>query len=115
MRVRLSMRIISLTAQTRLAAPLAFGLVTAASYTARAAEPTAFILPGGDEDGYGIGECLRSGSPCGRVIADAWCEAHGHARALAFGSAADATGTTLDAIPVNGAAATDGVLIRCGE
>ena len=109
------MRIISTTAQTRLAATLAFCFFTAAPHAARAAEPTSFTLPAGDEDGYGIGECLRSGNPCGQVVADAWCEAHGHARALAFGSAADATGATLDATPVKVAATTDDVLIRCGE
>ena len=32
---------------------------------------------------------------CGRVIADAWCEAHGYGRSLAYGRADDVTGAVL--------------------
>ena len=44
-------------------------------------------------DGYGLEDCLSGGGECGRVVADAWCEAHGHGHALAFGlrSAIDET------------------------
>ena len=40
-------------------------------------------------DGYGVQDCLGEGGDCGRVVADAWCEAHGHGAALAFGRAHD--------------------------
>ncbi len=76
-----------------------------------AAEPSVFTLPA--DDGYGIGECMRGGGDCGRVMADSWCEAHGRGHALAFGAAEDVTG----AIP-GGDAASGGasqVIIRCGE
>ncbi len=36
-------------------------------------------------DGYGLEDCLSTGAECGRVVADAWCEAHGHGHALSFG------------------------------
>ncbi len=36
-------------------------------------------------DGYGLQECLDSGNECGSVVADAWCEAHGHGHALSYG------------------------------
>ena len=36
-------------------------------------------------DGYGLQECLDSNSECGHVVADAWCEAHGHGHALSYG------------------------------
>jgi hypothetical protein len=35
-------------------------------------------------DGYGFGDCLTSGSQCGQVVANAWCETQGFSRALAF-------------------------------
>ncbi len=38
-------------------------------------------------DGYGLDECLNGGAECGQVVADAWCEAHGHGAALSFGPA----------------------------
>lgn len=36
-------------------------------------------------DGYGIGDCVASGSACAKVVADAWCEAQGFARSASFG------------------------------
>ena len=36
-------------------------------------------------DGYGIGDCVASGSACARVVADAWCEAQGFARSASYG------------------------------
>jgi hypothetical protein len=35
--------------------------------------------------GYGVEDCLGDGGECGRVVADAWCEAHGQGAALKFG------------------------------
>jgi hypothetical protein len=55
---------------------------------ARAGEAHSFVVAG--NDGYGVQDCLGEGGECGRVVADAWCEAHGHGGALSFGRAADA-------------------------
>ncbi len=41
-----------------------------------------FIIAG--SDGYGTQECLASQSSCGRIVADAWCEAKGFKAALAY-------------------------------
>lgn len=75
-----------------------------------------FVVP--SSDGYGIGDCMKPGEACGQVIADAWCEAHGHAHATAFGLSDDATGT----IPIAASAPTaatavapGSILIHCGE
>lgn len=38
--------------------------------------------------GYGVEDCLGEGGECGRIVADAWCEAHGHGVALKFGRSA---------------------------
>ena len=57
-------------------------LLTSSFYLpARAAEN--YVIP--SSDGYGIGDCMHAGMDCGRVIADSWCESHGHAHVLAFG------------------------------
>jgi hypothetical protein len=55
-------------------------------------------------DGYGLQECLESGNECGRVVADAWCEAHGHGHALSFG---------LRATKI--AATDETYVVKCGD
>lgn len=78
---------------------------------ARAAEPTAFTIEA--EDGYGIADCMQPGSACGQAMANAWCEAHGHARAAAFGSGDDITGV----VPAAAATPTplSAMVIRCAD
>jgi hypothetical protein len=41
------------------------------------------IIP--PNDGYGFEECLKAGSGCGLVVADAWCKAHGFGASKSFG------------------------------
>ncbi len=93
-----------------LAAALACGSVpwTPAS----AAEGERYIIPA--TDGYGISDCLHGQSDCGRVMADSWCEAHGHAHAIAYGTGADVTGATPIKDHLVQVAASD-VVIRCGD
>jgi hypothetical protein len=43
-------------------------------------------------DGYGVEDCLGGEGDCGQVVADAWCEAHGHGAAVSFGKTDDVTG-----------------------
>lgn len=64
-------------------------------------------------DGYGVEDCLSEGGECGRVVADAWCEAHGHGAAIAFGPDDDVTG----AIPasVAGNKSQHPYFVRCGD
>ena len=110
------MRFASFAAQKRYGALVLLGFVLSAPFNGtRAAEADAFVIPAGGEDGYGISECLHAGSLCGRVIADAWCESHGHAKALAFGSAADVTGTLPGGADPVTKVSSDDVVIRCGE
>lgn len=42
-----------------------------------------FVVPA--NDGYGIADCVASGSTCGKVVADAWCEAQGFRRSASIG------------------------------
>ena len=61
-------------------------------------------------DGYGLEDCLAVGSDCGRVVADAWCEAHGRGHAVGFGprSAIDGRATQVSATD-------DPYVVRCGD
>ena len=73
-------------------------LLAGSRHGARAAD-NVFVIS--DSEGYGIMDCLTDGASCGRVVADAWCEAHGFGAARSFGRAADITG----AIPASTAGA----------
>ncbi len=70
----------------------------------QAGEAHSFIVAA--NDGYGIQDCLGEGGECGRVVADAWCEANGHGAALTFGRADDVTGAVSVAEPY---------VITCGD
>ncbi|ACL56629.1 hypothetical protein [Methylobacterium nodulans] len=75
-----------------------FGIIglLANAAPALAGEPSGAALPGVEKtflipssDGYGVAECLSTGTgECGQVVADAWCESQGFAKAASFGVAA---------------------------
>ena len=74
--------------------------------------PHEFIIQA--SDGYGTSECLSQQSNCGKVIADAWCESHGHAHALGYSKAEDVTGV----INLNTPALKiprDAIIVSCGN
>lgn len=71
-----------------------------------------FIIPA--NDGYGTSECLAQQSACGRVIADAWCEAHGHAHAIGYSRFEDVTAAiSVAARPSD--IPGDAIIVSCGE
>jgi hypothetical protein len=81
-----------------------------AAHPAAAQEPSIFVIAA--SDGYGVGDCLVEGGSCGRIIADAWCVAHGATHAISFGPAAD----SLAAVQKPAADASPGsVVISCGD
>jgi hypothetical protein len=49
----------------------------------RADDSRTLIIPA--NDGYGFEECLKAGSECGLIVADAWCKAHGFGASKSFG------------------------------
>jgi hypothetical protein len=61
-------------------------------------------------DGYGLEDCLSTGGECGRVVADAWCEAHGHGHALSFGLR-----SAVDERPTRVSATEESYVVRCGD
>ena len=80
------------------AALLAF---SSASASAQAPARGVYFVPAG---GYSVDECLARSAECGRVVANAWCEANGHGKARAYGSASDITfsaGVEVKAPPRN--------------
>jgi hypothetical protein len=87
---------------------LAFGI--AAVNRGQAAEANTFIIAA--TDGYGVEDCLAEGGECGHVVADAWCEAHGHGAALSFGLAEDITGAV--SASATGKMGTP-YIVRCGD
>lgn len=57
-----------------------------ASRASAAPSEAVFLIPAAD--GYGVADCLSGANQeCGTVVANAWCEAQGFARAQAFGPA----------------------------
>jgi len=56
-------------------------------------EQRTFLIPA--SDGYGVADCISSKAECGTIVANAWCEAQGFGKAVAFGVAAkeDFTGS----------------------
>jgi hypothetical protein len=83
-------------------APLLAGLLAAAVYNSRglaapaSPPPSRQVYVVSDHEGYGLIDCISQKRECGKVVADSWCEAHGHGRALAFGGADDVTGAIAD-------------------
>lgn len=70
----------------------------APSVQAAGAEKT-FLIPA--NDGYGVAECLTGTGACGKVVADAWCEAQGFAAAASYGPAENDEYTgAIDTVPV---------------
>ncbi|HYA74148.1 MAG TPA: hypothetical protein VEF36_13430 [Roseiarcus sp.] len=94
----------------RIAAPLTlagFVLCAAQLDGGRAGEAHSFIVAA--NDGYGIQDCLGEGGECGRVVADAWCQANGHGAALTFGRTDK---VSLAATPGEGA---EPYVVTCGD
>jgi hypothetical protein len=77
--------------------------VIALALPSRAEESRTLIIP--PNDGYGFEECLKAGSECGLVVADAWCKAHGFGASKSFGPETEGAS---DAAPGS-------VFVTCGD
>lgn len=98
----------------RIVAPLLAGLLVAAAYhsNAQAAQIATYVVS--DEDGYGVLDCLTQKSECGKIVADSWCEAHGHGPAQAFGRAEDVT-ASIEANAPRQPAKPGAAVVSCTE
>ena len=98
----------------RILAPLlATLLVLLASHGAARASENTFVIA--DTEGYGIMDCIADGKSCGRVVADAWCEAHGLGPARSYGRASDITGATPVSTGTPTQVAPDAVVVSCAD
>ena len=98
----------------RILAPLLAGLLVAAAYqgASRAAPaPRNAVYVISDSEGYGLVECIVQKRDCGKIVADGWCEAHGHGPAVGFGVADDVTG----AISASSSASKPAAMVSCSE
>jgi hypothetical protein len=86
-------RVIAVSGFTVMLAVAAASLIVVPNATSRAASDAdgTFLIPA--SDGYGVADCLAGAHACGRVVADAWCEAHGFSRAETYGVAPAGTVT----------------------
>jgi hypothetical protein len=79
-------RALTVLGLTTMLAAAAASFVVLPNGTSRAAATTAedgtFVISA--NDGYGLGDCLASGSECGKIVANAWCEAQGFRSAASF-------------------------------
>jgi len=73
------------------AALLALALVASAQANSLKGKNGNYLIPA--DGSYGVEECIAQSYECGRVVATAWCEAHGHGAVRAFGPASDVTFT----------------------
>jgi len=99
----------------RILAPILAGLVLASAVqqSSRAAPADENVYTIAD-DGYGLGDCVAQRKECGKAVADAWCESHGHGAALAYGSASEVTGAIKTAAKRPVAKDSD-AMVRCSE
>jgi len=99
----------------RIVVPLLAGLLVlaASQHKAAAATPKTFVIS--PSEGYGVLDCISNGSACGRVVADAWCEANGHGVAMAYGKAEDITASVPKDAALDKTPTPDSLLISCGE
>jgi hypothetical protein len=100
----------------RFLAPLLAALLVASAYhgASRAAPEAQRVYVLSDNEGYGLNDCITQKRDCGKIVADSWCEAHGHGPALAFGGAEDVTG----AISTKGKAsalASGAAMVTCAD
>jgi hypothetical protein len=105
------MSALSLRASTRLR--LAAALIAALSWAqARAQEEATFVIS--PSEGYGVSECFTQGAACGPVMADAWCQSQGRARASAYGLAADIT-ASIEGSSKAAASEPGAMVISCSD
>ncbi len=109
----------------RILLPLLGGLFVICALQTAARAETGVLALGADsyvvkaDEGYGVNDCIRGGDDCAKVVADAWCEAHGHGDAKAFGLARENITASIVKSSAKSAAqphiSADDVFITCSE
>jgi hypothetical protein len=103
--------ILSLGCALVAAGAVSVSVVPAAAPRAKS-EQSVFLLP--PSDGYGMVECIAENRECGRIVANAWCESKGYAKAASF-SVVSPTEITGSVGSRAGAAVEPPVMISCAD
>lgn len=92
---------------------LSLAVLPSTDTVARPSDQRTFLIPA--SDGYGVADCISSKSECGKIVANAWCEAKGFKLATSFGIASreDFTGSVSKTAPA--AAQEQPLVITCGQ
>jgi hypothetical protein len=90
------------------AAVSAYGVVTANS-ASNAPKQREFVIQ--NDDGYGTTDCLVKNAACGKIVADAWCEAKGFKKSISFRPVEPGEITASTGRP----ASTEAFMITCAE
>lgn len=98
----------------RIVAPLLAGLALASAAQQSRAAPAQEHVYTISDDGYGLGDCVAQRRECGKAVADAWCESHGHGLAVAFGSVSEITGA-IQANTKGPVGKDSDAMVRCSE
>jgi hypothetical protein len=93
------------------AGALAISSVITSTAPALAEGGHSVIIPA--NDGYGLAECLGEGAACGKLVADAWCEAQGFGKSETFGPADAAEVTASIAVKTTSPVAPKSYLVSC--
>ena len=94
-------------------AAAAMMVLSASRIPSRAETSHMLVIPA--SDGYGFDDCLAGNKACGRVIADAWCEAHGMAAAVSFGRSDDVTASIAKTDAASSKVEPGSFLVSCRE
>ncbi len=86
-----------------------FILSTAILSAAWGGETHALVIAA--NDGYGVQDCLAEAGECGQIVANAWCEAHGHGAAVSFGPAS----RFADVIAAKIVATEEDYVVNCAD
>ncbi len=95
-------------------AGLSLSVLPTTRSNAAPSEQRTFLIPAGD--GYGVADCISSKAECGKIVADAWCEAKGFAKASSFGLASreDFTGSLSKTKATPARTPEQPLVITCG-
>ncbi len=105
--------VLSLATALIVAGAVSFSVVPNTATRAAKGEQSVFLLP--PTDGYGIAECLTGDRECGKIVANAWCEAKGFARAASYGAASPTEITGSVAGRASDASKEPPLVITCAE
>ncbi len=104
--------ILSLALALIAAGAASFSVVPSAQTRIKGAE-NVFLLP--PEDGYGIADCLTGDRECGKIVANAWCEAKGFAKAASYGAVSPTEITGSVSGRGRTASSDPPLMITCGD